>query len=262
MSRDVQAQIGLQALRHADPWMSMSKRARLEEEIAAGRSVVVVTGEGSVRRAVSIVALRLFNSVGSLLARIGKISDAGCEPDCELPGTKQETGETVGDSLERLVASKLKLANRIEWNDIRKSRSESANLNAHSIEAEVTEMKSRALGICTRYLRKTCSATLKEGEAIDAPSVSYRSAGDSVAPRFTFKFPDLLQRSVWAVPRAHDFDQGTWECYAWLSPEEFDFLTQSSDGAAMLTHWLSSLVLPSTIATPAASDAQSDVIRF
>uniref|UniRef100_A0A7S2PCK3 Ion transport domain-containing protein n=1 Tax=Zooxanthella nutricula TaxID=1333877 RepID=A0A7S2PCK3_9DINO len=275
MSQAVQAEIGRQAIAELtapDGGKMKIETAKLLEEVEAGRSVVVVTGQGLVQRVVPLVVLRLVNSDGALFAKIGRIGDAGCEPSCQLPGAKQDEGETVDETLQRLLASRMSelLADKFELGEGRQACT------------EVAENESKTLGLRTRYVRTVISAAIKAGQCIDAPTRRCRntqvgdppssprgrvsvgsnqvlrrfktpwSGGHSSARRITVRLSvaqtlqcsDFQQRIVWAVPKFRDSEPRAWECYTWLAPEEFDFLKDASGGEPVLASWLSLLVPP------------------
>jgi len=267
MEPPLRVQVGLRALRMLtkEGWFGKASasqmKARLKHEIVSGKSVLVITGQGLVQRAVSVVALRLVSPSGRLFVRIGSIGDASPVPRCQLPGVKQDEGETVDETLERLLKSRMRglLADKVE-------------LSQRMQEiTEVADPELESLGIRTRCVRAVVSATIKAGKDSDALGIGCRLA-DARAPTsgseglpFSPSRPsrrvsvgrsgeqsqfcsELLQRTVWAVPRSSEAGQRAWECFAWLEPDEFDYL-KASCGEPVLAYWLSLLVPPDTGAT-------------
>jgi len=243
----VQRNISLQALalyNGSQPtrWSTIGVRKNLETEVLSGRSLLVVTGDGSVRRVVSVVALHLSNSDGALFVQIGEFRGNGVAPNCQLPGTKQQPNETYSEAFQRLLGSGLDtlLQGRVQLQE------------SHQ---EISQTPSRTMGVYTKYVRTVCSANMRGGAAINAPSLAYKSPSPAhnrtlrTGPVSHPAFANVAERTVWAAPQR----AGAWGLYTWLQPDEFAFLAGGASGEQTLVQWLS-LLLPPTEAPPEPSE--------
>lgn len=225
MTADIQVRIGLHALEHAtsqveawswDRGRSVRKKVeKLRGEILQGKSTVMMNAQGQPERVVSVVALHVERKDGYVLVQLGRVRLEGseAEPCCQLPGVKQEQGETCAEALRRILATKLApLAGTLE--QLR-------------IEREVEWKLSREYGIQTKYLRTVCWSRPKDELAVrgvvweDAPGLPGS--------------PRKSRREVLVLR-----DRGFKVFYCWLAPCEFSRLSRGSQDAE-LVEWLAAL---------------------
>jgi hypothetical protein len=175
MSRDSQAVIGLDALRHATLRSLWKKSARglteLGTEVETGKSTVMLTAAGELQRVTSLVVFKIYNAHGNLLIQIGKEESGRMKHSCQLLGGKQDRGELVTDTFERLLGSKLtKIADYVE---------------VIKTERETETKESKEFGVNTKYLRNIVHAQLGgdvELDDIRIPSVSSFAGADVASP--------------------------------------------------------------------------------
>ncbi|CAK0824245.1 unnamed protein product [Prorocentrum cordatum] len=160
MSKDWQSLISLDALNQADhkhAWKryQSSNRSKLTNEIMDGDSIIILDGDGELRRIVSLVAMRIYNEQGLLLIQMGKLKSGTMAPACQLPGGKQRQRELVMDTLQRLLETKMApIARKVE---------------ALSIEREVETLQSKKFHIRTKYFRNVVH--MAYGCSAHAPSI-------------------------------------------------------------------------------------------
>jgi len=252
MSKDWQSLISLDALNQADhkhAWKryQSSNRSKLTNEIMDGDSIIILDGDGELRRIVSLVAMRIYNEQGLLLIQMGKLKSGTMAPACQLPGGKQRQRELVMDTLQRLLETKMApIARKVE---------------ALSIEREVETLQSKKFHIRTKYFRNVvhmaygCSAhapsipaatrasrpsqrlSLIESLSPAARRRNHRQSYFSPAPRSLgprSSHDDFLKRCkpIW-IRDASDDDA----VYAWLKESEFQQLQRASS-EEQLSDWL------------------------
>lgn len=66
-------------------------------------------------RTVSVVVLRVMRSDSRVFMQIGKCTGASVQPSCELPALRQEWGETAEETLDRMLATKLRIFSGRPW---------------------------------------------------------------------------------------------------------------------------------------------------
>lgn len=212
---------------------SKLSKPQLKDEVRNGTSIVVTTGEGKVFRVVSLVVLRIERADGRVFAQVGKWKNSLASPSCQLPGAKQLRNELNPESVERIFKSKVPwFCDKVDMVDTQR---------------ETTEKMSSEYGIQTRYLRTICTGRLKAAEDheelaqelnIMRPRTSFTAAnaqleGRQVEPVHAVKCEALLREEMLAV-----WDGDTASLYAWLFPQDFEYLT-SIAGAPVLETWLS-----------------------
>mmetsp|Transcript_51791 Transcript_51791/g.123254 ORF Transcript_51791/g.123254 Transcript_51791/m.123254 type:complete len:1036 (+) Transcript_51791:54-3161(+) len=281
LSIDLQATIGFDSLRYVTKAKSAAVSARLKDEIAQGRSVVIVDAKGEVRRWVTLITLSIGHVDGSIFCQVGKLKkDGSVEASCQLPGSKFEWRETLEDAVPRILQLKLKcFEGSCEW---------------QRVESEVEEIVSQAYGVPTTYLRlvchleldesaqnprwrATCSGPFKGIEDVDAsltvpdetmlPSKSTTSraarrsnsavgagGGSGGAEHFSSegraamrKFAEeLKEKEVYVIKETSTSsngskDSGSYNLFAWLLPAEAQMLKARGP---LLEAWMASLDIP------------------
>jgi hypothetical protein len=251
MTRDSQAVIGLDALKQATlgrKWKkSMNGLTELGKEVEAGKSTVMLTAAGELERVTSLVAFKIFNSEGSLLIQIGKEESGRMKPSCQLPGGKQDRGELVTDTFERLLGSKLtKIADHV---------------GVIKTERETVTKESKEFGVKTKYLRNIVHARL--GGDVDLDDIRIQSAASSTGADGSSPKTPLSSRENDGLPFSHQLSSDTarsvhvhalWERDAlifrdkkggaalciWASEREFEYI-KSSDCEELLPNWVGEL---------------------
>lgn len=220
MDLGIRTTIGTNALEQCEhkraygPFVSV--RYKLREEVSRGKSTVVINGKGDLERIVSVAAIRI-ESNGYIFAQIGKVEDSGVVPACQLPGGKYGTGELTTDVLQRLFGGKL--------------ASIASNVKLVRTERLVEWRNSKEYGVRTKYFRTVCCMHLTS--PIVAPSCTVESTLQTPpAPLIT----EVLSREVFVLS-----DDGKSAFFAWLTPSEFE---QLSDSNAVVEEWLSYLRAP------------------
>jgi len=228
MPQALQVAIGLQAVKtlSSQALLGTAGADKLREEVVSSRSVVVITGSGTVFRVVSLVAFRLSRGGDDcIFMQLGKAIGNGFVPSFQLPGSKLERGETYQDALERMFDTKL--AGLV-------GKEQAANVGR---DREIVEKESREFVVCTRYIRNVCSARFT-GDRIEAPSCTVDAFSEAARQAETNpQLRALLELPVWV---SSDVNK---ELYAWVGRDEVALLSGSA-GDAMLTLWLSALKTP------------------
>merc|ERR1719223_2629200 len=120
---------------------------RLREEVECEKCSLQETSNGRIERVVFVVALRLCDENGDVLARLGEWSPSGSKLSCQLPGTKRARGELPHDAASRILRDDLEpFAEGVEL--------------THT-EREVEVLESPTHGIMTRYVRTVYFGTLR-----------------------------------------------------------------------------------------------------
>jgi len=228
MRSEVQLTIGREAVHYLSTSRAARSIDKLREEVESLKSIVLVTGEGAVIRAVSLVVLRAEDDCGRVFMQVGKWeAGAQMKGDLQLPGAKQDADELVGETLERMFATKVSLLQ--------------GKLHFTGTTREMHEKVSKDFGVQTRYSRSICSARLLPGCELSAPLCGRTVQQDmrvsmSAAARVC---RSLDGADIFAV-RADD-ESG--RLYSWLPPEAVAKLT-AHGGDKMLLAWLSEYSLP------------------
>jgi len=254
MSRDSQVVIGLDALKQATlgrKWKkSMSGLTELGTEVEAGKSTVMLTAAGELERVTSLVAFKIYNIHGNLLIQIGKEESGRMKPSCQLLGGKQDRGELVTDTFERLLGSKLtKIADHV---------------GVIKTERETETKESKEFGVKTKYLRNIVHARLDGDVGLDdiriqsAASFTGADRSSHRAPQTPRSSTDirarmgpkqlsrdfarselvdaLRERDAWIF---RDKKGGAALCI-WASEREFEYI-KSSDCEEPLSRWVGEL---------------------
>jgi len=222
-----QATIGLAALEQmATSWGWHRGFEQLRAEVREGRSTMTINGRGDFERIVALVVVRIERGDGSIWAQIGEQehSDVACKCACQLPSTKQQHGEPLGDTAMGIL--------------------EDLGFGERDVEILGTErddewQESRKLGVRTKYLRTVCRARLRSD--VGAPSTETQRLPEA---RRTTR---ASTTSTWgrtpavaAAPQRDAFVRrraGRARFYAWLTPAELRQL-QGPAGEAVLAAWL------------------------
>lgn len=255
MAKQVQVAIGREAVSQMSAQRYGRATEQLKAEVDASKSIVVVTGAGSIIRVVSLVVLRAVQPDGRIFMQVGKWDNSEVKSALQLPGAKQEAEELVSETLERMFSTKLTLLQD--------------KLEFLGTARENEEKESKEFGVQTRYLRAICSARLLPDAKLDAPVCeakdweSFDNMDEVVTHRATAVGSSLRQvlrilqgSDVFAVPTGKQ----TGNLYAWLPPERLSTLS-TTNGEKILRSWLSGLFLP-TFSNSDDADAFSDSSEF
>mmetsp|Transcript_25132 Transcript_25132/g.78253 ORF Transcript_25132/g.78253 Transcript_25132/m.78253 type:complete len:508 (-) Transcript_25132:20-1543(-) len=227
MAKETQVAIGQDALVHlAKGRRSTRAMEKLGEEVRSAKSIVVVTGEGSIIRVVSLVVLLLERSDRRIFAQVGKWDGSALEADCRLPGLKMERDELLSETVTRMLGTKLPILD--------------GRINIEGTSRQHTEKMSKEYGVQSRYMRTVCRASLQdEDEPLDVQVLSVRPASATAgvdredgggSPQAVLQATDVLQ-----VVNGG----GSSTLFAWLPSEVFEFLSAGgSAGDQMLKSWL------------------------
>jgi len=124
---------------------------RLRDEVNKGVSIVVMNQKGEIQRIASVGVVKIDNKSGDILAQIAKWDEEteAWEPQCKLPGLKQERGETSAEVFRRIMQTKLTpIVDSVVL------------LKTYQ---EETWHQSRTYGVSTKYLRTVCVCSLRNG---------------------------------------------------------------------------------------------------
>jgi len=172
MVQEVQVTISQLALEQMQPRRHTvaehSTLSNLSEEIRRGKSCLLVNADGDIERVASVVVVEIQNTCGQILVELGKREK--CEPvnaSCQLPGLKQEAGETLNSVLARLL-SRLYL----EVDDV----------EVVSVEREVEWKESKEYGVRTKYTRVIHHIDLHQD--LPVPALAF-STGNRVTTTFS-----------------------------------------------------------------------------
>eukprot|EP00429_Kryptoperidinium_foliaceum_P081426 CAMPEP_0176230896 /NCGR_PEP_ID=MMETSP0121_2-20121125/24527_1 /TAXON_ID=160619 /ORGANISM="Kryptoperidinium foliaceum, Strain CCMP 1326" /LENGTH=429 /DNA_ID=CAMNT_0017570237 /DNA_START=1 /DNA_END=1290 /DNA_ORIENTATION=+ len=246
MDQEVQVVIGSDAVAFLRKTGRVNAAActKLGQEVSKGKSIVVLTGDGSVVRVVSIIAIKVDREDGRFLAQIGKMdADGTLHTSCQLPGGKRERNELVEESLQRVIAKKEKMLLN--------------NVELVQTVCQTVEKQSKEFGIQTRYLRTICSMRLAQEERLQAvrckvcPPENDASEGTMMA--------SLSSRRWWTAALdcevlAFSENSGA-VLYAWMTQPEFDFFSGPS-GDATLRAWVGAMQWESPAEEVADFDAR------
>jgi len=211
---------------------------QLRTEVSEGRSLVVRLSEHKILRVVSVIALSISNENDAILTQVGDRRDSGGElrPVCRLPGRKANQRETVQDSIEYLLQTRL-LAMK-------------GKIDLHGCEQSDTEAESVSVGVRTRYIRTVCHGWMREGHFIEEPVCLYRPVSHGTRSMSSLAgITDLaglndLEAFVQKPVYAFWGEEDVLSLFAWLQPEEIQLL-ESTSGERILNEWVTGLTLPS-----------------
>eukprot|EP00429_Kryptoperidinium_foliaceum_P001059 CAMPEP_0176007562 /NCGR_PEP_ID=MMETSP0120_2-20121206/3297_1 /TAXON_ID=160619 /ORGANISM="Kryptoperidinium foliaceum, Strain CCMP 1326" /LENGTH=736 /DNA_ID=CAMNT_0017340327 /DNA_START=1 /DNA_END=2211 /DNA_ORIENTATION=+ len=127
---------------------------KLREEVRASRSVVAMAGNDEIVRVVSLVALRATRANGDVFMQVGRWSGEDIEVIYRLPGMKQEAGEHMSETLDRLLETRLSCL--------------IGTFELQEMQQQIEEKESKDFGIHTRYLRLLCNARFCHGMEVQA----------------------------------------------------------------------------------------------
>jgi len=235
MEKQVQVAIGREALGQLALKKGQGMAQQLQEEVDASKSILVVTAKRDIIRVVSLVALRAVQADGRVFMQVGKWEGGTVKSTWQLPGTKQEADELIGETLERMFATKLTLLD--------------GKLDITGAADRITEEKeSKEFRVQTRYSRFIYHARLLPDATLDAMVVGVREVSDEendrmaeelTAPGNNAQNNQLLRTlqsiEVFAVPAG----KGTGNLYAWIPAEWEKALSEK-----ILQRWISSLAVP------------------
>jgi len=244
MKPEVQVTIGVHAvglLAKSGPGTKASEK--LANEVHVGKSIVVVTGEGTIVRVVSLVALRVQREDGHVFAQVAKWEDSKLNASCQLPGFKQDRGELVGEAVRRLFNKNLKLL--------------ADKVTITGTVREIAEKNSKEYGVHTRYLKSVCSATLHPDACVDAPKCGVVDpVGEPECPAAVDSADAEILAALQKLPAFAPGSPGGASriVYAWLPPDLFSTLT-SGGKDHLLNTWVATLTLPdATLTLPETED--------
>jgi len=221
----------------------------LYEEIQSGDCDLMVDAKENVKRVVTIVALRLSRSDGAILTQIGKSTKGVIMSSCQPPGSKIKVGEYPKIAVERLVNQKL--------TDL----GDSIFIESHSVDEE--ERLSRKYGVSSTYMRTLYQATLKDEpadymlplgrvERVSTSSAPVTKIAKGISQVCKSKsFDPTAQYEAFVFNKDAQKPSGTTFIYAWLSPDDFTFLS-SEAGKAQLQNWVGELKMEDVRPTPTA----------
>ncbi|CAK0822917.1 unnamed protein product [Prorocentrum cordatum] len=233
--------------RHQHLRSKASTLSALTAEIREGRSTVMLNASGEMERIVSLAALEIHNDRLQLLVELGKSDTGSMEPSGKLPGGKQQRGELVRETVDRLLDTKLAPI--------------CPQLEVGHLKRDLQWKPSQEYGVRTKYIRHVVSLSFSgELEAGGAVNVircdptrrnSYCSANAAESPlpnispttnpaaraRISSALAhSLQQRDVFHIVGK----QGKAGFYAWLASSEFEAISSLS-GERFLTQWVSAL---------------------
>jgi len=217
--------------------------ANLIEEVSKGKCVIMVNAMGQIERVVSLVVIDMENAQGHVFVELGKREKS--EPimaSCQLPGLKQEAGETQNSTLARLL-SRLYL--------------EVEDVEVVSVKREVEWKESMEYGVRTKYTRVIHRIDLLQDLPIPAVALS-RSAPENQTPsddRFADFRASTISHAVTnamsnagvrksltlldtPIYRVQSGSKSTF--YSWLPPERYQHW-KTPAGEKELRHLLRSL---------------------
>jgi len=216
----------------------------LTQEILDGKCNLIVENddkEKSVLRVVAVVALRVTNASGQVLAQIGKWKQGTLEPGCTLPGTKIMAGQFPKDALDHFMRVKM------------------SPLKGHVVagvhEIKVEKKSSPKYGVKSKYIRTIFHAevdpevTISHGE--DAISVGKKhSRIFNIMSGTQVSFENPLVEGGFAVADAADSTDVT--LYCWMDQDLFSqLLSDSQEATSLCAKWLGELDSLPTISVTA-----------
>jgi len=228
-SRRKMSQGALRLLQERDQWKGRLFQnhglEELDKEVAKGDCDLLIYPpekpgkEETVLRVVTIVALRLQNSEGKVLAQIGKFVRGVLLPRCTYPGTKQMTGELPDQAVQRMLQTKLKALKA------------SVQINHRETKQDRESRTSAKYGVSSVYARTLFQAQFED-------SCDYK-------PRI-LKMQDSTGTSLDSSRKAFTLEDGSSSpdnsfIFAWLADAEFKEFTEESAGEKEIERWLTGL---------------------
>jgi len=250
MDKHVQQTIGRVALGQMHAQRAKGDIEKLREEVEASEAIVVISGTGALTRVVSLVVLRATDGNGSVFMQVGKWNGVEFHRAFLLPGIKQEANEHVGETLERMFATKLSCLRE--------------GVELCGFQRETEEKESKEHGVQTKYIRSICNAQVLT--RVDA-TICHAQMRASVVMHSTETVgrsrtlldanqkqivAQLQATTVYAVPA----DDGTGVLYAWV-PEGLIEPLGSASGERALGQFLAAVEWPYP-PPGAAPDLQGD----
>jgi len=242
---------------------------RLQKQVEEGDIVAMPDMHNEFLRVAVVTSVRLIKPSGHIFTQIGERDATGVVVMCRLPAVKQVRGETPLEAVERLLERKL--------------QNFSFEVSIMSKERQDQCMYSKEYGVRTKYLRtvfdlgvlefspqecewanqvegKTSFKTSKHVSKISGREVMADRSDRSVS-WFMATFPDELATATKRTSNAeisasnlcerdvhYLIDGNRSRFYAWLQPNEFDFLCQYSAASdSILKTWLSRVNVPFSI---------------
>ena len=137
--------------------MAWQRMRDLQGEVVSGRCVLVESPDGFARRVVGFTGERVQREDGCVLAVLAKkrVDDPALDPDGQLPGVKQDSGDLPCQALRRVLGAQL--------------RPFAEELHILHAEREDRHEHSKRYGIETHYIRVLYSATLQSEVVQPAP---------------------------------------------------------------------------------------------
>lgn len=246
MDDELQFTICLQALAMANAtwsWPTFSDpRQRLQDEVVAGRCVVVLDSLGEPERVVSVTALKISSSRG-VFYQLGKMRGTDFSAKCILPGTKQRRRELPGGASQRVLMEELApLKDKVKI--------------MHT-ERTYDKGKSRSVNLKTKYQRTVFHMQLKTDFVADSFFSTWpvlRTNSITGTSTVIGDVPEemansLSCREIFAFEVCPKSRESTTEhvlvglptkFYAWLSPDEVKHLSRPENEASLRV-WLENL---------------------
>uniref|UniRef100_A0A7S2VR36 Ion transport domain-containing protein n=1 Tax=Zooxanthella nutricula TaxID=1333877 RepID=A0A7S2VR36_9DINO len=245
----------LQRVVSLDAWRGLASRRlygarstslqKLKGEIQELKSIVVVEGDGVVRRICSLLVMRITRGNGDMLVEVGSVHGKRFKPTCQLPGMKLKADEAADDPdcVQTLLETQLSAVQ------------DQVVLNGNHVE--VVDAVSEVYGLVTRYVRTVIDASVVDDGGLEL-QVCKTSTGHPLLDRRPSGqreglFATLLDREVL---RSKD-DDGDFRLHAWLSKAEFDAITETSEGQAAHTAWMGALKVVQQMQELEQNDAMS-----
>lgn len=216
---------------------------RLENELRAGKNLMMLKGPDQVGRVLALVTLKLARLDGRLLVELAKLRNDDARIECLYPGTKQLDEEAPREALHRLLSQRL-------W-----PFEEGINMGLD--EPEVEEKETSSDYITSKYTISQYTADLRpEFEPFlhelhvkkKRSTISRTLSLATTAGRKSFPVPAVpgiqpgIQRSV-PTHTVYPIETGDkMYLYAWLTEDEIE--TFKTPGGKKLLHaWIRSLAL-------------------
>mmetsp|Transcript_51463 Transcript_51463/g.122383 ORF Transcript_51463/g.122383 Transcript_51463/m.122383 type:complete len:1164 (+) Transcript_51463:71-3562(+) len=232
MDKESQAAVGHVAIRHLKNTFAFGDMGHhaLKSEVEKGKCNVILCQNGEVLRVVSVVAVRVENGLGQVLAQIGVYDDEkeekSIKTECQLPGLKQNRAEEAKDAAYRCLQEKVPQL-------------------VHGVTVygcnRITEMKpSKEFGVRTKYVKTVCHAVV-DHESVDLQEWQAMNNLE----RYQLSQPRIDGGSVFSS------EAGAWDIYpmlgnkkvffySWITEEELA-LFATPGGEAMIRQRLESL---------------------
>jgi len=207
----------------------------LEEEVRSGRSWVLLNGNQEVERVIHLAAVHIEHENGTILVQVGKWDGAVMKPECVLPGSKLERGETPMQAVARIFRNKL-------------GEAFAEVLEVTDVVRDVCWKESVSYGIRTKYVRTVQHSTLtRSQEHMPRMRLVYSPQQDMPTHR-TLSDPVCRRRArshMWhnstAPPEYNLYKanggEGRRGLYAWMDESDFEQYNTSA-GQKLVALWL------------------------